>query len=443
MTYRILRFLTRFLLMAYYRKIYISGADRIPADKPVLLACNHPNSFMDAIVMAVLLERPLHFLTRSDMFNTPLKQWVLAKIKMIPIYRLKEGAENLHKNKDTFERCYQILQQGGMVLIFSEGACVHEKRLRPLKKGTARLAFGAEDANNGQLDIQVIPVGINYTYPTLFRKEIMIGIAPAVELNDLLAEYRENPAKAINIFNDRLSDGLRLNIIEQQKGSETLCEQLLVLDRSHDPNFENYYWLSPSHNRLYAEKTTASKLNELYIQQPEQFNTLAENARTYFGQLQKHNLHDRDIATPPKNLSRNIVLMFVGLPVFITGYLLNYLPAGLASYIACTKVRRIEFFSSVRMSAGFFIYLLYYVFIILITATLSSRTGALLAVIIPVSGYLALLYRDLYVKAKSAYRYSSLLRQKPSLITTLQQSRHKLVAKWNSIRVTTTVSAGK
>jgi glycerol-3-phosphate O-acyltransferase / dihydroxyacetone phosphate acyltransferase len=412
--------------MAYYRKIYISGADRIPAHKPVLLACNHPNSFMDAIVMAIMLERPFHFLTRSDMFNTPLKQWVLAKINMIPIYRLKEGAENLHKNKDTFERCYQILQQGGMVLIFSEGACVHEKRLRTLKKGTARLAFGAEEGSNGQLDLQVLPVGINYTYPTLFRKEMMIGIAPPIELKDLLPEYSENPAKAINTFNERLTNGLRLNVIEQTKGTESLTEQLFILNRSNDPSFDSRYWLSPSHHRLYNEKMIAEQVNELYSKQPRSFADLAEQSASYFKQLESYSLHDRDLANPVKKLSKSLLLIIAGMPVFILGYLLNYIPAWIASKIADTKVRRVEFFSSVRMTVGFFLYLLYYVVLVVGVSFISARTGAILFFILPASGYLALLYRDLFLRVASARRFMKMLRHNKALAEGLIQTRNKL-----------------
>jgi glycerol-3-phosphate O-acyltransferase / dihydroxyacetone phosphate acyltransferase len=433
MTYRILRFLTRFLLMAYYRKIYISGADRIPADKPVLLACNHPNSFMDAIVMAVMLERPLHFLTRSDMFNTPLKQWVLSKINMIPIYRLKEGAENLHKNKDTFERCYQILQQGGMVLIFSECVCVHEKRLRPLKKGTARLAFGAENYSSKSLDIHVVPVGINYTHPTLFRKEMMIGVAPPVTIKDLLQEYAENPAKAINIFNERLTDGLSLNIIEQAKGTEKLTEQLFILDRSNDPPFGNYYWLSPSHTRLYNEKTIAAQVNALKQHQPEKFTMLATHTEDYFKLLEQYKLHDRHVANEEKYFFTKILLLAIGFPLFVVSYLLNYIPAWVASYIATTRVRRVEFYSSVRMSTGFFLYIANYLFIISLVSVFNPRAGAVLSVIMPIGGYLALLYRDLFLNVRAALWYARQKQHEPMVSDCIEQSRKNLIELWQTV----------
>jgi 1-acyl-sn-glycerol-3-phosphate acyltransferase len=156
----------RFWLRIHFRRIFLSNVSVIPAKGPAILACNHPNSFLDAIVVALLIKRPIHFLARSDVFRKPVARWILSQLHLIPIYRLQEGSENLEKNKDTFKRCSEILAKGGVILIFSEGNCILEKRLRPLKKGTARIAFTAEALSNWNLNIRIIPVGINYTHPT-------------------------------------------------------------------------------------------------------------------------------------------------------------------------------------------------------------------------------------------------------------------------------------
>ena len=58
-------------------------------------------------------------------------------MNMFPVYRISEGAENLENNYDTFESCKEIFKKNGIVLIFSEGRCINEWRLRPLKKGTS------------------------------------------------------------------------------------------------------------------------------------------------------------------------------------------------------------------------------------------------------------------------------------------------------------------
>jgi 1-acyl-sn-glycerol-3-phosphate acyltransferase len=60
---------------------------------------------------------------------------------MFPVYRVSEGVENLNSNYETFKGCKTLFRKKGIVLIFSEGKCINEWHLRPLKKGTARLAI--------------------------------------------------------------------------------------------------------------------------------------------------------------------------------------------------------------------------------------------------------------------------------------------------------------
>ncbi len=55
------------------------------------MACNHPNSFLDAIIIGAHFKRPVHFLARGDVFKHPLSKAILIRLKVIPIYRLSEG----------------------------------------------------------------------------------------------------------------------------------------------------------------------------------------------------------------------------------------------------------------------------------------------------------------------------------------------------------------
>ena len=51
--------------------------------------------------------------------------------------------KNILKNDATYEKTYELLGKNDWIVIFPEGDCVQEKHLRPIKKGTARMAFGA------------------------------------------------------------------------------------------------------------------------------------------------------------------------------------------------------------------------------------------------------------------------------------------------------------
>lgn len=101
---------------------------------------------------------------------------------MLPVYRISEGANNLHVNYQTFEACKAIFREKGVVQIFSEGRCINEWHLRPLKKGTARLAFSTWESG---IPLEILPVGINYSSYRRFGKKIFINLGNTLTLNDI------------------------------------------------------------------------------------------------------------------------------------------------------------------------------------------------------------------------------------------------------------------
>ncbi len=168
-----LKIIARIAIHFYCRDIRVNNKDLLNSKGPVLLAVNHPNSFLDAIILATLFKQPVHSLARGDAFN---KKWiaaVLRSLNILPVYREKEGQQHVHKNYGTFESCTYIFKQNGIVLIFTEALSENEWHLRPLKKGTARLAALAWQQG---IPLHILPVGINYSSFKLFGKNVQINI---------------------------------------------------------------------------------------------------------------------------------------------------------------------------------------------------------------------------------------------------------------------------
>ena len=64
---------------------------------PLLIAANHPNSFLDAIIVSTLFKRPVYSLARGDAFAGKFFTTILTSLNMLPVYRISEGPENLEK----------------------------------------------------------------------------------------------------------------------------------------------------------------------------------------------------------------------------------------------------------------------------------------------------------------------------------------------------------
>lgn len=179
--YTIFKIAAALALKIYCKKTVANFKEPLRENVPTIMASNHPNSFFDAIVIAVHYPKPIYFLARGDAFKKPLVAKFLNSLHLIPIYRLSEGKENLNKNTTTFETCISLLKQKRTILIFSEGICVNEWNLRPLKKGTARLALMALHKGINNLKIQ--PTNLNYSSFDNNPKEVEINFNSSFVVN--------------------------------------------------------------------------------------------------------------------------------------------------------------------------------------------------------------------------------------------------------------------
>lgn len=213
MLYNILLFPAKLYIPLYCRRVVINNKNALSLTGPLLLAANHPNSFLDAIILATLFKNPIFSLARGDAFANKLVTKLLGSVNMLPVYRMSEGVENLENNYDTFDTCQKIFKRNGIVLIFSEGRCINEWRLRPLKKGTARLAL---EAWKRGVDLRVLPVGINYSSFRNFGKTVVLNFGDVITSAELKEEL--SSGKEINEFNDKLKKQLKKLVLEIDEG---------------------------------------------------------------------------------------------------------------------------------------------------------------------------------------------------------------------------------
>jgi 1-acyl-sn-glycerol-3-phosphate acyltransferase len=207
--YSFVKIIARLAIKIYCRNITINKKEMLQQNGPLLLAVNHPNSFLDAIIFCTLFDKPVYSLARGDAFKNNFFAKVLYSLKLLPVYRVSEGVENLEENYKTFEECKNIFKQNGIVLIFSEGRCVNEWHLRALKKGTARLAISSWQDG---IDLKVLPVGINYSSFKKFGKNLHIFFGDFIIAKNI--DDANGHGKSIQSFNTSLLQQLQPFVFE-------------------------------------------------------------------------------------------------------------------------------------------------------------------------------------------------------------------------------------
>ncbi len=202
MLYHIVKPIIKIALLFFCYKKYTNTKKYANAKGPLLLAVNHPNSFLDAIIIGVQFKQPVYFLARGDAFKKPLALKLLTALKCIPIYRLREGKEYLHLNENSFDKCREIFKKNGIVLIFTEGLCVNEWNIRPLKKGTARLAFSSWQMLEIGNNLKVLPVGINYNTFNGMAKKVWINYGDYITYSEF--DITKTEGENFAAFNEKI-----------------------------------------------------------------------------------------------------------------------------------------------------------------------------------------------------------------------------------------------
>ena len=227
MLYAILKVIVRLAAKIFCRKIIINNRQMLKENGPMILACNHPNSFLDAVLMDILFEQPIWSLTRGDAFLNKRVNNILFKLKMLPVYRPSEGVENLSENYKTFDACIELFKRNAVVLIFSEGLCVNEWHLRPLKKGTARLAYNCQQEN---IPLKILPVGINYSSFQRFGKNLFVNFGNLFSIKEFDKNLSDGGFN--QVFNTRLQNELRPLVVEIEKKDKAKQKELLEIKPS-------------------------------------------------------------------------------------------------------------------------------------------------------------------------------------------------------------------
>jgi len=130
----LMRFIVWILTHTLYR-IQKTGFEHIPEQGAVVLACNHV-SFMDAMVLAGAIRRPIRFVMDHQIYNLPVMNFICRTANAIPIAPTKESAE---MKDSAFAAIAQALENGEVVAIFPEGRITRTGEINRFMPGIERI----------------------------------------------------------------------------------------------------------------------------------------------------------------------------------------------------------------------------------------------------------------------------------------------------------------
>ncbi len=344
MLYRIFKTIVGAAFRFYFRKITIVGQKNIPQSGPVLMLCNHPSSFMEAMLLACYQHRTLHFLVRGDMFEKKWLKPILTLTNQIPIYRRRDGFEKLRNNRSTFEYCYDILSENKAVLIFPEANTAMVRFLRPLQKGAARLALGTI-LERPVDDLMVIPCGVNFKNVLHSGHDALVIFGEAISIRQFYQNHQNGQdqlEKLTNLFTEKMEEVV-LSIPE--KVDSKIYDGLYDILMPDDINKSKPMELHQQHQAiLQAIEKNSEELTlwlNAYTNLDRNVKALEFNYQTSFLNRSAH-------------LIKLILCFILGLPgLFIYG-----VPLILGTWFGFNKIKSKEFIPPVRLAVSILLVLI-------------------------------------------------------------------------------------
>lgn len=410
----------------YYRKVITIGADNINPDDHLIFAPNHQNALMDALAVLFTHSGQPIFLARSDIFRKKAIASFLYFIKMLPVYRIRDGFSTLKANDEIFQKTIDVIRHKNGLVILPEGDHAGFRRLRQLKKGICRVAFQAEEAENFTLNIKIIPVGLEYTHYRRVRQVLTVVYGKPIEVSEYHQLYREAPERALNQLRERLSEEIKKLMvhIESVEDYEAVDELRSIVNGkfSDDIRFP----------KLYRDRNLISRLNNLKNSDPEKYNRIctlslsvkeqAENLKVTYKLLEKKK-HS------PGWLLAGMAALLATFPVWLFGNIFT-LTFFAPPELQIRKIKDPQFHSTMRFVISFALaFISLPVYLILCLFIFSPWwLGAIIFIAIPLSGLFAWNWNLLFRRIAGGFRVRNYIMTKNKDYFILRKNYDELIS---------------
>lgn len=435
MLYFLLRPIVQFALYVFFKRLQVQGQKNLNTPSSTIYVANHPNTFMDPLIVAALSKKNIHFLANGSVFNRFTRP-IFRLFNMLPIYRKVDKADKplsqAELNKMSFQKCFDFLKNGGTLLIFPEGTSVIERKLREIKTGTARIALGAEYENNFQLNLQIVPIGLNYSDADKFRSEVFVKVGKPISLQEYATTYQPENFEVVEKLTDTIEKSLsELIIITENEDQDRFVRNLEILYKNR--LFQKFHLQENKETEFVLVKEMVKAIEAIEKDQPNYFNALKVQTENYLENLKNLGISDYIFQeTRSKDIFsyffKNAAFFFLGFPFYILGLVGNYIPYILPSQIARLISNDITFKAPIMMVSGLFTFPLYYGLLgfgIWFWGKSGWYVPALLA-ILPILGYFVLMYVAYWERFRANIQAVRLFYRKPSLLHNLISQRKEI-----------------
>ncbi len=414
--YEVLRFFERIALNLHYRKIVYTGTENINEEHPIVFASNHRNAVIDPLVLLNACKKQPVFLARADVFKKPAIARIMTWLHIMPVYRIRDGVENLENNNDSFQMSGELLKKRIPMALYPEGRHNPKISLLPIQKAISRIVMPIEAAENFTLGSEVVPVGVYYPDIFGFLSDAYVTFGKPIKVGDYKAQFDENPNLAANYLRKDLENAMK-ELIVHVWNDEFYDEYLLAIDWNA-PQLAKEKYADKKEDYLLASQEVVKILDDLFHNNKPAFDRKIENFREANHILQTHGLTSKDNVAKPASTPAIVLqalLLLVSLPITIFGFLNGIFPI-LVYKKLLSLFKDNQFIPTVRAVSGLFIVPLFTVIQSIIVGFVFNWWCALgYFIAMPAAFYFACWWRKWAKSLARKWRVNRFVKQFPEL----------------------------
>ena len=193
------------------RRLIIRGKEKLPKDGSVIIGCNHTSALLDPLVILRAMNRATVFMTRADIFRKPLLQKVFTFLKMLPIFRIRDGYAAVKQNEEIITKCGDVLLHGLPLALFPEATHRPKHSLMGLSKGIFHIALEANRRFGHERPVYIVPMGLEYGRYFRYRSTVVATYGEAINVTEFVKRYENEvtPARLLAMLREELSSRMK------------------------------------------------------------------------------------------------------------------------------------------------------------------------------------------------------------------------------------------
>lgn len=363
--YSILKPIVDWNLKHSYRKVEVRGKENIPTDGAVIIAPNHCNTLMDALVILRAFDDPTVFGARADIFNNPTIGKIMTFIRILPMVRQRDGLRNVLKNNETQEIIVETLENRVRFCMFPEGRHRPAHSLQSLGKGTFRAALAANAKFGDRFPVYIVPTGLEYGDYFRYRSTSLVTFGKPINVTGFVkGQDVDNEVKLIEPLRKELAARMS-ELFTYLKDDEQLHDKWVLTKILATHQGVRYGDFGTSlHEGMLANREIAARIEKACEEKPEEMSELLEKVEKFEKKRRKEKISIYSFRKKNNvlNIAGKSLAALIGLPYWIFSAIVSA-PMWLTYNLLRSKTRDRAFHNTVgfgvKLTLGIILFLIY------------------------------------------------------------------------------------